>query len=58
MCVCRKCDPLDRVVDYVHIGQIAEEVREWEGRLSDGLESSPDVESIKTKHGGKLKLQT
>ena len=52
------------MVDYeskapVHIGQIAEEVREWEGRLSDGLELSPtDVESINTKYAGKLKRQT
>ena len=47
------------MINNVHIGQIAEEVREWEGRLSDGLELSPaDVETIKTKHDGKLKLQT
>ena len=52
------------MVDYgskapVHIGQIAEVVREWEGRLSDGLELSPaDVRSIKTMHDRDLKGQT
>lgn len=54
-------DPLvlDQVIGYAHIGQIAEKVRQWEGRLSDGLElPPPDVESIKTKYGGQLKLQT
>ena len=60
----RKFDPLDQVVDYgskapVHIGQIAERVREWEGPLSDGLDLSPtDVRSIKTMHDRDLKGQT
>ena len=60
----RKLDPMDQVIDCgsrapAHIGQIAGEVTEWEGPLSDGLElSSTDVEDIKNKHRYSLKLQT
>jgi hypothetical protein len=52
------------VVDYgtkapVHIGLIAEGVKEWEGALSDGLDLSPtDVNSIKTSYDRDLKGQT
>ena len=42
-----------------HLGRIAEEMYEWEGRIAEELElTSPDVAAIKTKHPFELRLQT
>jgi hypothetical protein len=56
---------LDKVVDadghgiLKHLGQIADSMTEWEGRISDELKLTPaDVASIHTKHPRKLKLQS
>ena len=56
---------LDKVVDgdshgvLKHIGQIADSMTEWEGRISDELKLTPaDVASIHKKHPSNLKLQS
>lgn len=56
---------LDRVIDVEnndvpkHLGQIAEKMREWEGKIAEELELSPaDVAAITMKHCSELKLQT
>ena len=42
-----------------HLGQIADSMTEWEGRISEVLQLTPaDVASILTQHPSKLKLQT
>ena len=42
-----------------HIGVIANSISEWEGPLAEALElTDPEVEEIKTKHPGKLGLQS
>ena len=42
-----------------HLGQIAEIIRQWEGRISDKLQlKSTDVAAIKLKYPLELKLQT
>ena len=42
-----------------HLGQIADSMAEWEGRISEELGLKPaDVASIHTKHPRKLKLQS
>ena len=42
-----------------HLGQIADSMTEWEGRISDELKLTPaDVASIHTKHPRNLKLQS
>ena len=41
------------------LGQIADLIKEWEGKISDKLKLGEcDVEAIKTQHPGKLKLQS
>ena len=41
------------------LGQIADTMKEWEGKISDKLNLDEcDVEAIKTQHPGKLKLQS
>ena len=56
---------LDKVIDgdghgvLKHLGQIADSMTEWEGRISDELNLTPaDVENIHTKHPRSLKLQS
>lgn len=42
-----------------HIGQIADSMTEWEGKISEELQLTPaDVASILIQHPSKLKLQT
>ena len=42
-----------------HLGQIADSLAEWEGRIADGLNLTPaDVASIRTKYPNDLKLQS
>ena len=42
-----------------HLGQIADSLAEWEGRISDGLHLTPsDVASVHTKYPNDLKLQS
>ena len=42
-----------------HLGQIADSMTEWEGRISDELKLTPaDVASIHIKHPNSLKLQS
>ena len=42
-----------------HLGQIADSMYEWEGRIAEELElTSADVSAIRTKHPFDLKLQT
>ena len=42
-----------------HLGQIADDMYEWEGRIAEQLElRKADIAAIKTKHPGELKLQT
>ena len=42
-----------------HLGQIADSMAEWEGRISEELGLKPaDVASIHTKHPRNLKLQS
>ena len=48
----------DNVVDSKHLGQIADSMKEWEGRIADELGlTPPDVENIKHKHPFNLNLQ-
>ena len=56
---------LNRVIDadshgvLKHLGQIADSMTEWEGRISEELKLTPaDVASIHTKHPRNLKLQS
>ena len=56
---------MDKVIDgdghgvLKHLGQIADSMTEWEGRISDELKlTSADVASIHTKYPRKLKLQS
>jgi hypothetical protein len=56
---------LDQVLDFEndgvskHLGQIADTMYEWEGPIAERLGlTRADVAAIKTKHPGKLKLQT
>jgi hypothetical protein len=55
----------DQVLDFnnggisLHLGQIADKMREWEGSIAEQLRLTPaDVEAIKTKYPRNLKLQT
>ena len=55
---------LDKVIDadghgvLKHLGQIADSMTEWEGRISEELGLKPaDVASINTKYPRNLKLQ-
>ena len=42
-----------------HLGQIADSMTEWEGRISEELQLTPaDVASIYMQHPDKLKLQS
>ena len=42
-----------------HLGQIADSMAEWEGRLADEFNlTESDVAAIKTKYPGELKLQS
>ena len=42
-----------------HLGQIADSMAVWEGRISDELKLTlADVASIHTKYSGNLKLQS
>ena len=46
-------------VPFHQLGQIADSIKEWEGQISDKLKlDESDVEAIKTRHPGKLKLQS
>lgn len=56
---------LDQVLDFEnggvpkHLGQIADSMYEWEGKIADELRlTHADVAAIKTKHPSELKLQT
>ena len=56
---------LDHVIDsdhggvLKHLGQIADTMYEWEGRVADSLGLHQcDVAGIKEAHPGKLQLQT
>ena len=56
---------LDKEIDagghgvFKHLGQIADSMTEWEGRISDELKLTPaDVASIHVKHPRNLKLQS
>ena len=54
---------LDKVIDAdgvpYHLGQIADSMAEWEGRISEELKLTPaDVASIHTQYPSKLKLQS
>ena len=55
----------DQVLDFEnggvprHLGQIADKMCEWEGRIAEELGLIPaDVAAINKKHPGKLNLQT
>ena len=50
---------LDGDGDPKHLGQIADSISEWEGRIADelGLKKA-DVAAIKCEYPNKLKLQT
>ena len=57
-------DRLNQVVDSEnggiskHLGEIAEQMYEWEGKVSDELGlTKADVNNIKELHKNKLKLQ-
>ena len=42
-----------------HLGQIADSMTEWEGKISEQLLlTSADVAKIRTRHPNKLELQT
>lgn len=42
-----------------HLGQIADNMCEWEGAIADALGLTPaDVAAINTEYPGKLNLQT
>ena len=54
----------DQVLDHdsggvpIHLGQIADTICEWEGRLAEGLGLTPaEVENIKYKYKDNLELQ-
>ena len=56
---------MDKVIDGdglgvpKHLGQIADSMTEWEGRISDELKRTPaDIASIHTKHPRNLRLQS
>ena len=56
---------LDQVIDSMnagvskHLGQIAESMHEWKGRVADELGlSQADVAAIKCSHSTDLKLQS
>ena len=59
------CTRLDQELDFenpgvlLHLGKIAESMYEWEGAVADHLGlTKVDVEAIKMKHPGELRLQT
>lgn len=42
-----------------HLGKIADNMHEWEGRIAEELGLTPaDISVIKTKYPGELRLQT
>ena len=44
---------------HKHLGQIADSMAEWEGKIADELElTEVDVAGIKTQYPSKLKLQS
>ena len=48
----------DKIVEYKHLGQIADSMNEWQGRIAEELGlASPDVENIKHKYPHDLNLQ-
>ena len=56
---------MDQVLDYAnngvskHLGQIADNMCEWEGPIAEGLDLTPaDIAAIKMKYPTELKLQT
>ena len=56
---------LDQELDFMndgvsrHLGQIAESMYKWEGRVADELGLSPaEVAAIKCRHPSDLKLQS
>ena len=54
---------LDKEIDahgvLKHLGQVADSMTEWEGRISEELKLTPaDVASIHTQHPNKLRLQS
>ena len=58
------CQRLDQVLDLdsggvpKHLGQIADSMCEWEGRIAEGFGLTPaEVESIKYKYKDNLELQ-
>lgn len=58
------CQRLDHVLDHendgvsVHLGQIADTMCEWEGRIAEGLcLTRAEVENIKYKYKDNLELQ-
>ena len=50
---------LNLEVQQKHLGQIADCMAEWEGRIADELGLTfADIAAIKKKHPGELKLQS
>ena len=50
---------LDREIQQKSLGQIADLMAEWEGRIADELGLTlADVAAIKKKYPGELKLQS
>ena len=50
---------MDVAVSSKHVGQIADKMYEWEGKIADELELTQfDVKAITTKHPKELELQT
>ena len=48
----------DSVIEHKHLGQIADSMKEWEGRIAEELGLiPPDVENIKHKYPLNLNLQ-
>ena len=47
-----------QIVQSKHIGEIADNMWEWEGRIADGLGlTQPDIAEIKMKHDEELNLR-
>ena len=58
-------DPLDLVLDSdnplgvsKHLGEIADQISEWEGPIAECLDLTPaDIAGVKTKYPENLRLQ-
>ena len=48
----------DKIVENKHLGQIADSMSEWQGRIAEELGlTPPDVENIKYKYSHDMNLQ-